>query len=89
MTQMLNLPQLSGGRARVTAIVEEAGLPTDLRGTTIVVDCRQLVAGTASFADELVKIVLADRHADELEVINVSGDFGRLPQRGAHSPRRH
>lgn|SRR5689334_4133312 len=75
MTQTLELPQLSGGRARVAALVESAKLAANLRGAKVVVDCRQLRAGTESFADELVRTVLVDRQAEHLQIINVSGDF--------------
>jgi hypothetical protein len=34
-----------------------------------------LLAGTPSFADEMVKQILVERHADELSVVNGTNDF--------------
>lgn len=75
-TQLLppvTLPQLSGGRERARALAEP--LAGKMRGQLVRLDCRQLVAGTASFADEIIKRVLVDGGADLLVVEYAAGDF--------------
>ena len=70
----VEMPQLSGGRKRAQALIEP--LLGRMMGRTVVLDCRQLVAGTPSFADEIVRLVLKDGRAQLLEVTNVDRDFG-------------
>lgn len=67
------LDQLSGGRKRAQALVEP--LAGRFRDTVTVLDCRQLVAGTSSFADELVRRVLIDYGANLLVVQHAEGHF--------------
>lgn len=55
---IISLPELSGGRPRARALVD--GLGDELRDSTLVLDCRQMVAGSQSFADELVRQVLVN-----------------------------
>ncbi|SOD70716.1 hypothetical protein SAMN05892883_0372 [Jatrophihabitans sp. GAS493] len=90
MTAMLELPQLSGGRRRAAALVDAGHLPDDLSDASVTIDARQLLAGTESFADELVKILLLDRKAETLNVINVSDDFALFLEQAAktHSVSR-
>lgn len=68
------VPQLSGGRERARALVEQLG--RGLHGATVVVDFRGMVAGTPSFADELVLLVLDDGGASQLRAEHVSEEFG-------------
>lgn len=75
MTATLEMPQLSGGRKRAIAMIAAANIPTDLTGAEVSVDCRQLRAGTESFADELVRTVLVDRNAERLRADNVTEKF--------------
>ena len=70
----IEVPQLSGGRERARALVD--GLRHRMTGATIVVDFRRMVAGTPSFADELVTRVLVDGGAAELRAEHVSREFG-------------
>lgn len=70
----VEMPQLSGGRKRAQALIEPLG--GQLRGGIVVLDCRQLVAGTPSFADELIRLVLIDGGANLLKVTHVDTDFG-------------
>jgi len=70
----LRVPQLSGGRRRAQALVEQLGRP--VVGTTVVVDFRSMVAGTPSFADELVFLVLDRGEASLLRAEHVSQEFG-------------
>jgi hypothetical protein len=69
----IEVPQLSGGRERARALVD--GLGDHMGGATIVVDFRRMVAGTPSFADELVTRVLADGGAASLRAEHVNRDF--------------
>jgi hypothetical protein len=69
----IEVPQLSGGRERARALVE--GLGQRMAGAVIVVDFRHMVAGTPSFADELVTRVLVDGGAAALRAVHVSRDF--------------
>lgn len=75
MTTTLELPSLTGSRRRARYLVDQAGDDHSLRGASVILDCRQLVAGTESFVDELIKIVLVDRGAEHLTVDNADGDF--------------
>jgi hypothetical protein len=65
MTSLM-LPRLAGGRERAVQLA--SGLPaTDLSDTNIQLDCR-LLSAPPSFADELVKQLLADRNVKILRV---------------------
>jgi hypothetical protein len=70
----IEVPQLTGGRERARALVD--GLADRMPGATIVVDFRRMVAGTPSFADELVIRVLVDGGAAELRAEHVNREFG-------------
>lgn len=70
----ITLPRVVGTRPAVAPFLDH--LRADLKGETVVLDCRSLLSGTPSFADEIVKQVLADRRADELLVLGANSDFG-------------
>jgi hypothetical protein len=70
MTVSLDAPMLAGSRPRAQQIL--AKLPSDLSGHAVRLDCGSLVAASASFADEIVRTILVDLHAEELEVTSVS-----------------
>jgi hypothetical protein len=69
----VTMPQLSGGRDRARTLA--LPLAGKMQGQRVQLDCRQLVAGTASFADEIVKRVLVEGGASLLVVEYVAGDF--------------
>ena len=75
------VPQLSGGRERARALLRNVS--GKLVGATVVVDFRQMVAGTPSFADELVSRVLVSGGAQGLRAEHVSSDFGDYLVRAA------
>jgi hypothetical protein len=75
------VPQLSGGRERARALLRNVS--GRLAGATVVVDFRQMVAGTPSFADELVARVLVDGGAQRLIAEHVSTHFGDYLRRAA------
>lgn len=73
VAETIVLPELSGGRIRARAIVDALG--ASVRGKEIILDCRQLLAGSQSFADELVSQVLKQRGAATLRVMMAPPDF--------------
>jgi hypothetical protein len=74
MTATLPLPPLVGTRHRAQALA--AKIPDDLTGATVIVDGRNLLAATESFADELVRILVVERHAAMMTVRNITdADF--------------
>lgn len=70
----IEVPQLSGGRERARALVEQ--LSGRMAGGTVVVDFRRMVAGTPSFADELIALVLERGGASVLRAEHVNQDVG-------------
>lgn len=92
--QTLVLPRLAGTREAVADLVAEQKLPGDLRGTDVIVVGADLLAGSSSFADELVKETLVQRHADHLVLVGVSGVFDErlraaAERRGVQGKLRH
>ncbi len=69
----ITLPRVVGTRPAVAPFLVD--VPLDLHGAAVVVDCRALLSGTPSFADELVRSLLVDRHAAELVVLGAGTDF--------------
>lgn len=67
------LPRVVGTRMSARSFLER--LPVDLAGEDVVLDCSGLLDGTASFADEVVKVVLRDRGARALVVDGAGDDF--------------
>ncbi len=70
MTVSLEAPALAGSRPRAQQLLVE--LPDDLTGSAVQLHCESLIAAAASFADEIVRTILVERHAELLEVTNVS-----------------
>lgn len=70
----IEVPQLTGGRERARFLVQE--LSGRLAGATVVVDFRRTVAGTPSFADELIDLVLHHGGAAQLRVEHASRELG-------------
>jgi hypothetical protein len=60
----LTAPRLVSSRDQARELV--LSLPADLSDVAVVVDCSALKASTPSFVDELVKLVLVERHATRL-----------------------
>lgn len=71
----VTMPQLSGGRERARALL--APIDKKIRGQRVRLDCRRLVAGTLSFADELVTIALVSGGAGQLVVEHAGDEFAR------------
>lgn len=70
MTVSLEAPALAGSRPRAQQLLVD--LPDDLTGSAVQLHCESLIAAAASFADEIVRTILVDRHAELLEVTSVS-----------------
>lgn len=60
-----------------------AELADDLNSGTVVVDCADIEASAPSFVDELVKIILVERGAKELRMVNVPSRTAAYANRSA------
>jgi hypothetical protein len=67
------LPRVVGTRPAVAGFLTH--VPRDLTDREVELDCRGLLSGTASFADELVKILLKDSGARRLVARGPGADF--------------
>lgn len=67
-TVVIQTPQLTGGRPAVAPLLERNRVPEDLRGIEVILDGHQTAGSTADFADQLVRMVLLDRHASKLTI---------------------
>lgn len=74
MNNEIRLPRVVGTRPAVAPFL--ASLDEKLAGQRVVLDCRSLLSGMPSFADEVVEQILLVRGADELLVIGATTDFG-------------
>lgn len=77
------LPDHAGSRDQAQELT--SGLPKDLGGETIVLDCGSVVVGTPSFLDEIVKQVLVLRNASKLEVLDGPPRSRELLERAAQN----
>ena len=77
----LSLPRLVGSRAAAWQLLEPH--LQHLENGSVVLNCRDLRSGSPSFADEVVKLVLADGGAHELVLVGASDDFARYVQESA------
>lgn len=70
----ISSPVLTGMREEAQDLLR--GLPEDLGGRHVVLDGHRTLAATPSFADEVVRILLVERHADNLHAVAVGRKFG-------------
>ncbi len=70
VSSTLELPVLAGTRRRASQVLSL--LPNDLSGRVVQLRGDLLIAGSASFADEIVHTVLVERGAQLLAVASVS-----------------
>ena len=70
MNLTLATPAHAGAREQAQALT--AGLPEDLSDATVTVNCAALKVSTPSFFDELVKVVLIDRCAGVLCLVDAT-----------------
>ena len=76
-------PKLVSSRDQARELT--AGLPGDLSGTAVLVDCSALQASTPSFVDELVKAVLVDRQGSRLRIVGAPERTVALARRAAEN----
>jgi hypothetical protein len=69
----IKLPRIVGTRPGVAPFLVD--VEETLEGEHVVLDCRALLSGTPSFADEMVKQILVERGAAELVVLSATSDF--------------
>lgn len=81
----VSLPRLVGTRPAVGHLLDEQHVPVDLSGERAVILCRDLVSGSASFADELVRVLLQERSADDLVLVAAPERFVELVSAAASS----
>jgi hypothetical protein len=79
----LATPDHAGSRDQVDEMVR--GLPADLRGVRVELNCSNLLVGTPSFFDEIVKQILVVRHADTLDAIAAPERVRQLLERAAEN----
>ncbi len=71
----LVLPRLVGTREAVGDLLNEQAVPSRLEGKDLVLLCRDLAAGSTSFADELVLQILVRRRALRLVLVAAPSSF--------------
>jgi len=76
-------PDHAGSRDQAQTLA--ATFPEDLDGETVLLDCSELVVGTPSFLDEMVKQVLVLRRADALEISGAPDRARDLLERAAEN----
>ena len=77
----IQTPDHAGSRDQAVSLV--ATLSDDLCGQTVLLDCANLLVGTPSFLDEVVKQVLQVRDAGTLEVSDAPDRARELLERSA------
>lgn len=85
MSETISLPRLVGSREAANEII--ARLPS-LIGETVILDCRVLVSGSSSFADQLVTRLFEEKKIAELQVVGVIDDFWDYLKDAAKGIRR-
>ncbi len=68
----LTLPALVAGRDLADTLVDK--LASD-ESAPVLVDARRLKSGTSSFAAQLVRRILLDRHAEQLILVGAPASF--------------
>lgn len=79
----IQTPDHAGSREQAQTLVR--ALATDLRGQRVLVDCSNLLVGTPSFLDEIVKQVLEQGGAEALEVSGAPERARELLERAAEN----
>jgi hypothetical protein len=81
MAQRIQAPSHAGARDQARELADVLG--TDLAGQDVILDCTDLLVGTPSFLDEVVKQVLVVRNAKALSVQMASARVHELLERSA------
>ena len=79
----VNTPDHAGSRDQAQELVRP--LADDLTGQSVIVDCSNLVVGTPSFMDEIVKQILEQRHAETLQLNGGTPRARELLERSAEN----
>jgi hypothetical protein len=82
----LHLPRLAGTRPAADDLLAESNVPDDLSGQVVVLQCRDLSTGSASYADQLV--VRLVEMADAKQIILVAPPRKFLARIQAAAQRR-
>lgn len=83
-TPTLESPMLTGLRSQARELVDAAEIPADLSESDVVLDGHRTLAATPSFADEIVKILLVERHARSLTVRVAGREFTQWLENAAN-----
>lgn len=81
--QSVTLPPLAGSRPAAAKLLSD--LPADLTGERVTVLARDLLTGSPSFADELVRQLTVDRHAAAVVVVGAEPTFEQYLSDAAHN----
>lgn len=79
----IETPDHAGSREQARSLIEH--VPDDLSGKTVSLDCSQMVVGTPSFLDEVVKQLLEVRGSAALEVNGAPDRARELLERAAEN----
>lgn len=79
----IKTPDHAGSREQAQSLTRQ--LPPDLAGERVTLDCSEMVIGTPSFLDEIVKQVLTERGAAGLEVAEAPERARELIERSANN----
>jgi hypothetical protein len=82
MSQVM-LPRLVGSRESADQLL--GSLPRGTPYARLVLNCRELLAASPSFADEVVKLVLVEGRASELVVLGASDEFAEYIKQSAEA----
>ena len=80
---LIETPDHAGSRDQAQHLVSP--LAEDLTGQTVVIDLSNLLVGTPSFMDEIVKQVLEQRNASKLEATGATERAQELLERAAEN----
>ena len=69
----LDLPRLASSREAADALVSR--ISDDVKDASVTINCRDLLSGSPSFADQLVKRLLVEKEAKELVLVGAPRDF--------------
>lgn len=83
MTRRIRTPPHAGARGQARELADVLG--PDLAGQDVVLDCTDLLVGTPSFLDEVVKQILVVRNARTLSVQMASARVHELLERSAEN----
>lgn len=70
--QTIVLPQLAGSREAANLLISRVG---NVEGQSVVIDARDLISGSTSFADELVVRLVKDKRVAAIEVVGPDEEF--------------